>query len=86
MINCTALFVLCEQTQVCNDMSKRLHLLEDCWRGGRLSLPVRKRMEHLSQGNWSWNNLPSLPRISDLPEYLSVSLSLRVAAGSLGLS
>lgn len=37
------------KAQVCNDMSKRLHLLEDCWRGGRLSLPVRRRMENLSQ-------------------------------------
>ncbi|KAM3600780.1 uncharacterized protein V6R79_002460 [Siganus canaliculatus] len=42
--------------QVCNDVAKRLRLLEDSWRSGRLSLPVRRRMDHLSQelqsGRW----------------------------------
>nr|XP_019964088.1 PREDICTED: steroid receptor RNA activator 1 isoform X3 [Paralichthys olivaceus] len=36
--------------QVCNDVEKRLLLLEDGWRSGRLSLPVRRRMDALSQG------------------------------------
>ncbi|XP_061596448.1 steroid receptor RNA activator 1 isoform X2 [Cololabis saira] len=34
--------------QVCKDVAKRLRLLEDSWRSGRLSLPVRRRMETLS--------------------------------------
>ncbi|KAM7397396.1 hypothetical protein PAMA_005615 [Pampus argenteus] len=42
--------------QVCNDVAKRLRLLEDSWRSGRLSLPVRRRMESLSlelqSGHW----------------------------------
>ncbi|XP_073335396.1 steroid receptor RNA activator 1 [Pagrus major] len=42
--------------QVCNDVAKRLRLLEDSWRSGRLSLPVRKRMATLSldlqAGRW----------------------------------
>ncbi|XP_019964087.2 steroid receptor RNA activator 1 isoform X2 [Paralichthys olivaceus] len=42
--------------QVCNDVEKRLLLLEDGWRSGRLSLPVRRRMDALSQelqsGHW----------------------------------
>ncbi|XP_056140950.1 steroid receptor RNA activator 1 [Lampris incognitus] len=42
--------------QVCDDMAKRLHLLEANWRSGRLSLPVRRRMETLAQelqsGHW----------------------------------
>ncbi|XP_051250808.1 steroid receptor RNA activator 1 [Dicentrarchus labrax] len=49
----------CRQTvkdQVCNDVAKRLHLLEDSWRSGRLSLPVRRRMDSLSlelqTGHW----------------------------------
>ncbi|XP_018517450.1 steroid receptor RNA activator 1 [Lates calcarifer] len=49
----------CRQTvkdQVCNDMAKRLRLLEDSWRSGRLSLPVRRRMDTLAQelqsGHW----------------------------------
>ncbi|XP_053188207.1 steroid receptor RNA activator 1 isoform X2 [Scomber japonicus] len=49
----------CRETavpQVCNDVAKRLRLLEDSWRSDRLSLPVRRRMEHLSlelrSGNW----------------------------------
>ncbi|XP_040006675.1 steroid receptor RNA activator 1 isoform X2 [Xiphias gladius] len=49
----------CTQTvkaQVCNDVAKRLRLLEDGWRSGRLSLPVRRRMDTLAQelqsGQW----------------------------------
>ncbi|XP_068600315.1 steroid receptor RNA activator 1-like [Brachionichthys hirsutus] len=42
--------------QVCNDVEKRLRLLEDSWRSGRLSLPVRRRMDTLSSelqaGRW----------------------------------
>ncbi|XP_028428602.1 steroid receptor RNA activator 1 isoform X2 [Perca flavescens] len=41
----------CRQTvkaQVCSDVEKRLRLLEDSWRSGRLSLPVRRRMDTLS--------------------------------------
>ncbi|XP_010764154.1 steroid receptor RNA activator 1, partial [Notothenia coriiceps] len=36
--------------QVCSDVAKRLRLLEASWRGGRLSLPVRRRMESLTLG------------------------------------
>ncbi|XP_071362221.1 steroid receptor RNA activator 1 [Trachinotus anak] len=49
----------CRQTvkdQVCNDVAKRLRLLEESWRSGRLSLPVRRRMDTLAQelqlGHW----------------------------------
>ncbi|XP_078100688.1 LOW QUALITY PROTEIN: steroid receptor RNA activator 1-like [Sander vitreus] len=49
----------CRQTvkdQVCSDVAKRLRLLEDSWRSGRLSLPVRRRMDTLSlalqSGQW----------------------------------
>ncbi|XP_035035243.1 steroid receptor RNA activator 1 isoform X2 [Hippoglossus stenolepis] len=49
----------CRQTigdQVCNDVEKRLRLLEDGWRSGQLSLPVKRRMDALSQelqsGHW----------------------------------
>ncbi|XP_026166135.1 steroid receptor RNA activator 1 [Mastacembelus armatus] len=49
----------CRQTvkdQVCNDVEKRLRLLEDSWRSGRLSLPVRRRMDTMVQelqaGHW----------------------------------
>ncbi|XP_049893684.1 steroid receptor RNA activator 1 isoform X2 [Epinephelus moara] len=42
--------------QVCNDVAKRLRLLEDSWRSGRLSQPVRRRMHTLSlelqSGHW----------------------------------
>ncbi|XP_040907963.1 steroid receptor RNA activator 1 [Toxotes jaculatrix] len=42
--------------QVCNDVAKRLRLLEDSWRSGRLSLSVRRRMDALAQelqsGHW----------------------------------
>lgn len=44
------------KAQVCNDVAKRLRLLEDSWRTGKLSLPVTRRMDTLSQelqtGNW----------------------------------
>ncbi|XP_029303149.1 steroid receptor RNA activator 1 [Cottoperca gobio] len=49
----------CRQTvkdQVCSDMAKRLRLLEDSWRAGRLSLSVRRRMDtltlELQSGHW----------------------------------
>ncbi|KAK2827911.1 hypothetical protein Q5P01_018945 [Channa striata] len=42
--------------QVCNDVAKRLRLLEDSWRTGKLSLPVRRRMDTLARelqlGHW----------------------------------
>ncbi|KAM9846567.1 steroid receptor RNA activator 1 [Aulostomus maculatus] len=42
--------------QVCDDVAKRLHLLQESWTSGRLSLPVRRRMRNLSlelqSGNW----------------------------------
>lgn len=42
--------------QVCNDVAKRLRLLEDSWRAGKLSLPVRRRMDTLARevqsGHW----------------------------------
>ncbi|KAM9332516.1 steroid receptor RNA activator 1 isoform 2-T2 [Pholidichthys leucotaenia] len=34
--------------QVCNDMAKRLRLLEDSWRSGRLSILVKRRMGTLA--------------------------------------
>ncbi|XP_077448776.1 steroid receptor RNA activator 1 [Stigmatopora argus] len=44
------------ELQVCNDVDKRLRLLEDSWKSGRLSLPVRRRMSALSRelraGRW----------------------------------
>ncbi|XP_068581356.1 steroid receptor RNA activator 1 isoform X2 [Cebidichthys violaceus] len=42
--------------QVCSDVAKRLRLLEDSWTSGRLSQPVRRRMDTLSlelqAGHW----------------------------------
>lgn len=42
--------------QVCKDMDKRLRLLEDSWRTGRLSEPVQRRMDSLchdlQMGSW----------------------------------
>ncbi|XP_048851094.1 steroid receptor RNA activator 1 [Brienomyrus brachyistius] len=35
--------------QVCDDVARRLKLFEDAWRDGRLSLPVRRRMDLLAQ-------------------------------------
>ncbi|XP_008400042.1 steroid receptor RNA activator 1 [Poecilia reticulata] len=44
------------RAQVCNEVAKRLRLLEDSWRSGKLSLPVTRRMDVLSQelqaGHW----------------------------------
>ncbi|XP_014889807.1 steroid receptor RNA activator 1 [Poecilia latipinna] len=44
------------RAQVCNEVTKRLRLLEDSWRSGKLSLPVTRRMDVLSQelqaGHW----------------------------------
>ncbi|XP_029028522.1 steroid receptor RNA activator 1 isoform X2 [Betta splendens] len=49
----------CRQTvrdQICNDVSKRLRLLEVSWITGKLSLPVRRRMDTLARelqsGHW----------------------------------
>ncbi|XP_029511421.1 steroid receptor RNA activator 1-like isoform X1 [Oncorhynchus nerka] len=41
--------------QVCDDVAKRLKLFEDMWRSGKLSLPVRRRMNGLVQELKSWN-------------------------------
>ncbi|XP_057677202.1 steroid receptor RNA activator 1 [Corythoichthys intestinalis] len=44
------------EPQVCNDVEKRLRLLEDSWKSGRLSLPVRRRVSALTRelraGHW----------------------------------
>ncbi|NXY25144.1 SRA1 protein, partial [Atrichornis clamosus] len=44
------------QKQVCNDIGRRLTVLEDAWAQGKLSAPVRKRMnllvEELQQQHW----------------------------------
>ncbi|XP_077596414.1 steroid receptor RNA activator 1 [Stigmatopora nigra] len=44
------------ELRVCDDVDKRLRLLEDSWKSGRLSLPVRRRMSALSRelraGRW----------------------------------
>lgn len=41
---------LCFQKQVCDDIGRRLMVLEDAWAQGKLSAPVRKRMSLLVQG------------------------------------
>ena len=38
------------QKQVCDDISRRLALLQEQWAGGKLSTPVKKRMALLVQG------------------------------------
>lgn len=38
------------QKQVCDDISRRLALLQEQWAGGKLSVPVKKRMALLVQG------------------------------------
>ncbi|NXK88997.1 SRA1 protein, partial [Formicarius rufipectus] len=44
------------QKQVCNDIGRRLTVLEDAWAQGKLSAPVRKRMsllvQELQQHHW----------------------------------
>ncbi|XP_026865055.1 steroid receptor RNA activator 1 isoform X2 [Electrophorus electricus] len=35
--------------QVCDDVERRLNLFEDMWKGGKLSLPVKCRMNGLSR-------------------------------------
>ncbi|XP_034033455.1 steroid receptor RNA activator 1 [Thalassophryne amazonica] len=44
------------EDQVCKDVAKRLRLLEDSWKSGRLSVPVRRRMnvlaKELQSGQW----------------------------------
>lgn len=47
---------LCFQKQVCNDIGRRLTVLEDAWAQGKLSAPVRKRMSLLVQG-MGWRGL-----------------------------
>ncbi|KAJ8383637.1 hypothetical protein AAFF_G00216080 [Aldrovandia affinis] len=49
----------CRQTvkkQVCDDVERRLKTFEEMWRGGKLSLPVKKRMnvlaEEMKKRNW----------------------------------
>ncbi|NWS35270.1 SRA1 protein, partial [Polioptila caerulea] len=47
---------LCFQKQTCNDIGRRLTVLEDAWAQGKLSAPVRKRMsllvQELQQQHW----------------------------------
>lgn len=38
------------QKQVCDDISRRLALLQEQWAGGKLSVSVKKRMALLVQG------------------------------------
>lgn len=38
------------QKQLCDDISRRLVLLREQWVGGKLSVPVKKRMALLVQG------------------------------------
>lgn len=38
------------QKQVYDDISRRLALLQEQWAGGKLSIPVKKRMALLVQG------------------------------------
>ncbi|KGL97831.1 Steroid receptor RNA activator 1, partial [Charadrius vociferus] len=44
------------QKQVCDDIGRRLMVLEDAWAQGKLSAPVRKRMnllvQELQQQHW----------------------------------
>ncbi|NXU57769.1 SRA1 protein, partial [Turnix velox] len=44
------------QKQVCDDIGRRLTVLEDAWTHGKLSAPVRKRMsllvQELQQQRW----------------------------------
>lgn len=40
----------CFQKQVCDDIGRRLTVLEESWAQGKLSAPVRKRMSLLVQG------------------------------------
>ncbi|XP_025923689.1 steroid receptor RNA activator 1, partial [Apteryx rowi] len=46
----------CFQKQVCDDIGRRLMVLEDAWAQGKLSAPVRKRMnllvQELQQRHW----------------------------------
>lgn len=50
--------------QVCNDMAKRLRLLRDSWRSGRLSLPVKKRMKTLTSElkSCNWDSADEIHR------------------------
>nr|XP_023679430.1 steroid receptor RNA activator 1 [Paramormyrops kingsleyae] len=50
VLTCT--LTSCRRTvkkQVCDDVARRLKLFEDAWRDGKLSLPVRRRMNLLAQ-------------------------------------
>ncbi|XP_019361544.1 PREDICTED: steroid receptor RNA activator 1 [Gavialis gangeticus] len=46
----------CVQKQVCDDISRRLAVLQDMWAQGKLSSPVKKRMailvQELQKKNW----------------------------------
>uniref|UniRef100_A0A1A8F4H9 Steroid receptor RNA activator 1 n=1 Tax=Nothobranchius korthausae TaxID=1143690 RepID=A0A1A8F4H9_9TELE len=50
--------------QVCNDVAKRLRLLEESWRTDKLSLPVRRRMVLLASDvqAGSWDSADDLHR------------------------
>ncbi|XP_028840117.1 steroid receptor RNA activator 1 isoform X2 [Denticeps clupeoides] len=52
--------VACRQSvkkHICDDMEKRIRLFEEMWRSGKLSLPVRRRMNMLVQEmkNRNWD-------------------------------
>lgn len=49
------------QKQVCDDISRRLALLQEQWAGGKLSIPVKKRMAILVQGMGGLLNILDVP-------------------------
>ncbi|XP_051789703.1 steroid receptor RNA activator 1 isoform X1 [Erpetoichthys calabaricus] len=58
---------VCQSTvkkQVCDDISKRLNLFVDMWNSGKLSLPVKKRMNILAQEikKQNWNAADEIHR------------------------
>ncbi|KAI1902955.1 hypothetical protein AGOR_G00021900 [Albula goreensis] len=50
--------------QVCDDIERRLKLFEETWRGGKLSLPVKKRMNVLAEEmkNRNWDRADEIHR------------------------
>uniref|UniRef100_A0A3P9N531 Steroid receptor RNA activator 1 n=1 Tax=Poecilia reticulata TaxID=8081 RepID=A0A3P9N531_POERE len=62
------------RAQVCNEVAKRLRLLEDSWRSGKLSLPVTRRMDVLSQGNLSHLSVSCLSHLTVPPHISPVHL------------
>lgn len=57
----------CRQTvkkQVCDDVERRLKIFEEMWRSGKLSLPVKCRMNGLSQelSNKNWDKADEIHR------------------------